>query len=357
MTVELLTYENNTDTPSGRRFIRDGIAGNYEVVLEMVRVIRNSDKDVRVKNIAAELLLERRLNSYSDAERILKVIFDYVAQNVSYVQDMAGSVESVKSAYRTLFDKFGDCDDLTVTLCSLAGVLGFENVNIALAKYLPTDTAFSHVYCVVYANQQRFVLDASLYPAEFNREIKPFEVKEINVFDNVAGIDGFSGIWTNAKYIASKGAKGVLGAIPSLTNYLPLGFVSSAALAGGATLLNSNKQSKSLSETASAINKKLDSLINQLVNSQIALDLAQSEALRAVSQLALVQDISNKRDFETVKNAINEKLTFIKDFERIAKIHGFRVVYLNSNAMLLLGTGAAMYGAYSLYKLITRGKE
>ena len=35
MQTELLTYENDTDVPTTRRFIRDGIAGNYDVIYEM----------------------------------------------------------------------------------------------------------------------------------------------------------------------------------------------------------------------------------------------------------------------------------------------------------------------------------
>jgi len=354
--LELLTYENNTDAPTARRFIRDGIAGNYEVVYEMVRVIRNSNKDNRVKNIAAELLLERHLTSYSDSERVLRVIFDYVKNNVSYIQDVAGSVESIKGAYRTISDRFGDCDDLTVTLCSLASVLGFENVNIALAKYSKSDESFSHVYSVVYANGQRFPLDASIPYAEFGQEIKPYEVKEINVFSEIQGIDGLSGIWTNTRYLGRKTAKAALGAIPNLAYYMPLGFFSSSALATGATLLNqTNKRTKSLSETATAINKELDSLIQKLVHNQIALDLAQSQAVQYVAQFSLIDDISNQEDYNVIKKSINDKLLFIKNFEQIAEQYGFTVTYLNPNAMLLLGAGAAGYGAYKLYQYFTKG--
>lgn len=359
MTTELLTYENSTGDYTARRFIRDGIAGNYEVVLEMIRVIRSSTKDYRVKNIAAELLKERNLTSYSDPERILRVIFDYVVKNVAYIQDPKGAIESVKGAYRTLFDKFGDCDDLTDTLCSLIASLGFESADIciALAKYSPNDITFQHVYAVVYLNGNRYPLDASLPHAQFGQEVKPYEVKEINVFDNVQGLDGFSGIWTNLRYTGRKASKATLGAIPNIANFLPLGFVSSSALSTGAALLNSQgTHSKSFSEVATNINKKLDTLINDLVKSEVALDLAQSEAAKAVSQLALTEK-PNAQDYQTIKNSINEKFTFIQNFEEIAKANGWKVVYLNANAITILGASATAYGAYKLYKLLTRGYE
>jgi hypothetical protein len=352
MATEMLTYQNPTGEATARRFIRDGIAGNYEVVFEMIRLIRESNKDYRVKQIATDLLLERHLTSYSNAETILKVIYDYVRRRVSYIQDMAGAVESVKSAYRTDSDRFGDCDDLTVLLCSLAGVLGFENVYIALAKYSPQDESFVHVYCVVYdRNGQRFALDASLPDGEFNTELPPYEVKEINVFDTVQGIDGISGFWTNTRYLGRKVAKATLGAIPNLIHFLPLGFVSSTALSSGAQLLQTgNKKQKSLSETATEINKNLDKIIFQLVNNRIALDLAQSYAAQYASQLSLVEEIPNDSDYKTIKTSINEKLFFIKNFERIAAEHGFKVTRLNANAMLLLGAGAAGFGAWQLLK-------
>lgn len=358
MQTELLTYQNDTGGETRRAFIRDGIAGNYDVVFEMVRVIRNSNKDYRLKNLTAELLKERHLDSYKTGEQLLRVIFNYVKENVSYIQDMAGSVESVKSAYRTLFDKFGDCDDMTVTLCSMAGVIGFENVNIALAKYSKDETSFSHVYAVIYGrNGERFALDTSLPNAEFNRELKPYEVKEINVFESVAGIDGISGIWQNTQYLGKKLAGAAMTALPSAVNFLPLGFVSGAALSTGAGLLNSQKRNKSLNETATAINKQLDKIINQLINNQIALDLAQSNAAQYVSQLSLVKDVSNVDDYKTIRASIEEKFLFIKDFERIAAQYGYKVTYLNSNAMLLLGAGAGAYGVYKLFQLVKRGYE
>jgi predicted transglutaminase-like cysteine proteinase len=177
--TELLTYSNSTGDSTRRRYIRDGIAGNYDVVFEMVHLIRQGNKDYQVKNIAADILERRHLTSYANGTRILQAIFSYVTDKVDYIQDSAGAVESVKSAYRTLLDGYGDCDDLTITTATLAGVLGFEKTAIALAKYEKDDVTFSHVYTVVYYNDKRYVLDASLPNPVFNAEVKPFEVKEI----------------------------------------------------------------------------------------------------------------------------------------------------------------------------------
>jgi hypothetical protein len=356
MSLELITYENSEGRETARRIIRDGIAGNYEVVYEMIRLIRSSNTDYRVKNIAAELLTERGFTSYASEETQLRAIFNYVKNSVKYVMDIAGAVESVKSAHRTLLDGFGDCDDLTVTVCSLAGALGFERVAVALAKYSQNETSFSHVYPVIYTRGgARYVLDVSLPDAQFNAEVKPFEIREIFVFDTVKGLDGVSGIWTNTRNFAKKIGNATLKAIPNAVEYLPLGFAGAVAFSGGAQLLNtSNKSSKSFSEIASEINRKLETIINQLVRGEIALDLAQTYAAQSVAQFSLIDDIPNAESYTTVKASVYQKLAFIKNYEAIAKANGLPVVYLNANAMFLLGASGAAYGAYQLYKFISQ---
>lgn len=353
MSTEVIIEQSST-RPLYRKVVRDGIDGNYDVIFEMVRLIRNDvDYDKGLETRAKQILIEAGLDSYSSAQDQLKAVFDFVAKHVKYIQDLAGRIESLKDARTTLRDGWGDCDDHTVLNASLLGCLGFENVKIAMAKYLPDDTSFAHVYCVCYVNGKRYVLDTSLPNAQFNEEIKPLEVKEISVFEDVKGFDGFGGAYNNARHHARKLARFTVRAIPNAVNVLPLGFLAGGALATGASLIDQsqNGQALSLPAIASNINAELDTLILELLSSKIAFDLAKTQALSLAAQLAAVE--VNTRDRYTlsiVGNSIKTKLDFINAFPQYAHENNIRLVYLDSRKMLCAGLLLAGGTAYLLYK-------
>lgn len=351
--MEVTTQTKENKGYSSRRFIRQGIAGNYDIVFEMIRVIRDSVyNDAALDNFVVGLLRGEKLDSYSNPLEQLDTIYKFVKLNVAYINDPAGLVESVKSARVTLADGYGDCDDLTNTVATLAGVIGFENVKIALAKY-NNEATFSHVYPVVYtADGQRVAMDVSLPNGKLGDEIRATEVKEISVFDNVQGLDGVSGLYNNARYHTKKLARAAIETIPVAAGYLPLGFFSSEALATGAQLINKSGSSElSLNATASKINQQLDKIIISLIRSQMSLDMAKSNALQLASQLSAVKDRKmNLETYNIIKASIQSRLEFINNFEAYAKANDIKVVSLNATAMLALGVGAAGFGAYSLIK-------
>lgn len=349
--MELITQEDNTGSLS-RRFIRSGIAGNYEVIYEMIRVIRDSvNYDIGVERLAKSLLTDNGLDSYSPAERQLDIIYRFVKRNVEYVLDKAGLVESIKSARVTLSDGYGDCDDLTNTIATLVGDLGFENVFIAMARYAGGGSSFEHVYPVVYANKQRFVLDASLPNGHLNNEVEAVEIKEIPVFDTVEGLDGLSGVINNTRYHARKIGSVAVETLPTVAGYLPLGFASFSAMATGAQLLNHTaSKDLSLNAVGSKINQELDKIIVSLTRVEMAHDLAVSAALQAASQLSAVNNKDDKAAYAVVKNSIQTKLDFIRDFENFAHDNDIHVVKLNAPAMLIAGVAGAGIGAYALYQ-------
>lgn len=358
--MELLTQENSTG-PLSRSFIRDGVPGNYDVIYEMIRIIRNSVYyDIQIERIAKDQLQNHGLNSYSSARAQLGVIYRFVKANVAYIQDKAGLVESIKSARVTLADGYGDCDDLTNTIATLVGCLGFEDVRLAMARYFETDTAFVHVYPVVYAEGERFALDATLPNGKIGDEVNALEVKEIPVFTDVPGLDGISGLFNNARHYSKQVAKATVETLPAIATYLPLGFVASQALATGAQLLNKTgiNTELSLNATASKINKELDKTIVALVRSQIALDLAKSYALQVSSQLSAVKVGREDQElYNTVKQSISTRLQFINNFEAFAAEHDITVVFLNPSLILAAGIAGAGFGAYALIQLIRKNKR
>lgn len=352
MSTEVIIQQNGK-RPLYRKLVRDGIAGNYDVIFEMVRMVRASvDYDLGIEAVAKTILTNNNLDSNSDPRDQLKAVFNFVVANVKYIQDLSGHIESLKDARATLRDGWGDCDDQTILNATLLGCLGFENVKIAMAKYAKDEDTFAHVYCVCYVGDERYVLDTTLPTARFDREIKTTETKEIPVFQDIKGFDGFGGAYNHARHHARKLARFTVRAIPSAVNVLPLGFLAGGALATGASLVdNATMQSLSLSATASNINAELDKIISDLLFSRIAYDLAKTQALQLAAQLAAVEINSNDAYvFDVVRTSIKNKLEFINKFPAYAQTNNIKLVYLDSTKMLCAGLILAAGTGYVLYR-------
>lgn len=359
MPTELILDTSNTGDLS-RTFVRDGIAGNYEVVYAMIRMIRYSvNYDRGFEAFAKNLLISNRQDGYSATADKLTRVYDFVKLNVKYIQDIAGRIESLKDARATLSDGFGDCDDHTVLVATILGCLGFEDVRIALAKYSQTDTSFAHVYCVCYQDGKRFVLDTTLPNGQLNKEIKAAEIKEIGVFSQVAGLDGFSGLYTGARYAGRKIAQAAIQLGPQIVGQLPLGFVAGKAFETGAQMIGSGvNDSNSLSFNAivSKVNKNLDSLFLSLCHSRISLEVAQAQALQYVSQLSAVEyKRVSPEDYTTLKESVKIKLDRIKNFTEYATANNIPVIHLHPQMMLASGvalTGLVAWFFWSNYKRV-----
>lgn len=355
MATEVIIQESSK-RPLYRKFVRDGVTGNLEIVYEMIRLIRNSvNYDKALESFIKNKIKDHGLDSHSDIAKQIEVVFDFVKSNVTYLQDIAGRVESLKSARQTLSDGFGDCDDQTVLNATLLGDLGIEDVRVAMARYSKNDTSFGHIYCVCYVKGQRYVLDTTLPNAELNKEVPAVEVKEISVFENVNGLDGFSGFFTGVKHYSRKAAKIATELLPKATVALPLGFVAFNAFNAGASLIDqAGNKTYSLPAVASQINDRLDQIIVDLVQSKIAYDLAKSEALQVAAQLATI-DVKSKDAYalSIVGASVKTKLDFINNFPQFANENNIKVVDLDSRMMLFAGlllTAGVGYLAYKGFK-------
>lgn len=363
MATELLQQQTAgvRETPI---LIRDGIAGNMSVIFAMVRMIRNSVKYDKGLELFAKGKAKREFsskttlfgregyNSHIGTKLAFNTIFNYVKRNIEYTLDQAGAVESIKAASVTLSDGFGDCDDQTILIASLLGVLGFEDVRIAMARYSDNDASFSHVYAVCYSQGKRYVFDTTLPNAQLNSEVQPFEVKEIPVFAALEGLDGFSGLFGNAMHYAKTGLRKGLTVIPDAAGVLPIGFAPATALSVGAGLFKARSgETLSLPATASKINRQLDEVIKQLLASHIAYDSAKAYALQVAAQLSAVEiTAGDRRNYEIVKRSIQDKLQFINNFEEFARVNGIPCVYLDSRMILLAALGLTAFSGYAIYK-------
>ncbi len=354
MSTEVL-IEGTGKRPLYRKVVRDGVAGNTDVLFQMVRIIRNDTKyDIPVNRLAADLLKNNGLNSYSPATDQFNALFNFVKSNIVYIQDEAGRVESLKSARVTLSDGYGDCDDQAILNATLLGSIGFEDVRIAMARYSAEAESFQHVYAVCYVNGERFVFDTTLPDATLNKEVKTYETKEIPVYTDVKGLDGLSGVYNNLRYYGRKTARTAVKMVPFAGAVLPLGFVADQALTmgvqaiGGAT---GNNQTLSLPATASSINQQLDEIINDLLKSRIASDLAKVQALQISSQLMATEiKPEDHYSLEVAKASLKQKLNFINNFPSYAEANGIKTVRLNSGMMLATGVALAGGAAFTVYQ-------
>lgn len=355
-----------------RSLIRDGVAGNFDVIYQMIRLTRDSVKyDLGLKNLISDILDLNGLDSNSTTEDILRLVFNFVAKSdsviiaknaetgaitynkrIKYILDAAGRIETIKTARQTLRDRFGDCDDHAILNASLLGCLGFEDVKFAIAKYIPSES-YQHIYCVVYKDGKRYIFDTTLRDADFNKEAKSLERKEIPIFSDVVGLDGLSGIINNTRYHARKFGEVITKTIPATAGLLPLGFFAGSIFATGAEMLNqSNYKELSFNATVSRINDYLDDIIKSLCKSEISLDLAKSLAMQSSVQINAVTNIPQDAGaVKIMKESIKNRLEFIANFEDYARKNNIRIVYLNSNLMLLTGLAGIGFAGYQLYKM------
>lgn len=381
MALELQTIENNT-AQTLPVLIRDGIKGNMQVLFEMMRIIQKSVyKDLALKALAADILLYNNLDSTSDITRIFEMLFNFVAKQnsviikyqdkkpvynsrnnnskkyVAFIQDVAGNVENIKDARRTLSDGFGDCDDHTILNASLLGCLGYENIKLAVAKYNNLDETFSHVYCVVYENNKRYVFDTTLPDARLNKEVKATEIKEISIFDNANTLSGFSSVYYGASRQIKKLGKAATEIIPQVTAFLPLGFLAGTSLATSAELVNMTKGANvSVNTVASRINLKLNNIVVDLMKSNIAYDLAKTYALQVSAQLSAIENINvTDKQYKQIKACIKDRLDFILNFPAFAKKHNIKLVNLDARFILLSFLGIAGFTSYTIYKNYNKG--
>jgi predicted transglutaminase-like cysteine proteinase len=349
--AELLTYENNNNSYTDKSFLRDGIAGNYDVVFQMVRLVRQTTTyNKSFQNFVNKLLIDKGFDKYTNDEQKFKLIFDFVNENVTYLEDIAGHTESIKSADVTLSDGYGDCDDLSILYASMLGVLGFEPKFI-LATYRPTETQFAHVYVECNSKEgklQRFVFDGAIPNGSFNREIKPLKTVSIDIF-NQNETDGITGLLKQIGFAFKHGYKGLLDTVPTIASFTPIGAVAYTALTTGASLASAGLDSNlSLNELGSKIHRQLDTIIDGLFNKQIAADYARISARQIASQLTSYPIDSHREQvkYKSISNSIKNKIHFIDNY---IKENNYDVT-LNHKGMVLGGALVLSYFGYQAYK-------
>jgi len=169
--------------------ISEGDAGTRETVSLIRGLINQGRKDIGVRRLAESLLSGYPLDRLSQAE-IISILFDYVKKNISYLNDPV-DVEFIRSAPRLLSEPFGDCDDYTVLLGSLAESVGIPvGIKVIDAE---NDNRFHHVYPVALLPGGQLAMDATLPgPKPVGYEIPMIKRSEIYREDG-----GMRGVYSN----------------------------------------------------------------------------------------------------------------------------------------------------------------
>lgn len=308
--------------------------------------------DKGVADFTAQLLHDSGLDAHSEPQAVFECIYNYVRDNIHYISDPAGRIEKVKDARTTLQDGYGDCDDQTVALCTMLAMIGYEP-KIAIAKYIKDANAnFQHVYCVVYSNGERFVLDTTLPDdiANFGEEIEPSLIEEIGVFDFVQGVDDVKGVISGVKEMFTQTGSNALSMAGEISSMLPIGAIPAHILTAGAAMLGragvrDYSDAETLSETGSRILGKIHDIIIDLQNGRIAVEIAKSRAKAETGGLYWYDaKVRETDEFKFIESQMNKKLKYIEDYGKIDP----KAVTLNQSAMVYLGVvavGAVLFFA------------
>ncbi len=144
-------------------FIPKGYLGTQTTLKHIQALIRSGAKDFYVRQKAIDILLEKAVKP-KDYLGEIKVLFEWVQQNVRYTKDPF-RVEVLHSARRLLELRAGDCDDFTILLGSMLEAIGHPVRLVVTGPDPLRPKLFSHIYVEAFHQGRWVALDATMpYP-------------------------------------------------------------------------------------------------------------------------------------------------------------------------------------------------
>jgi len=139
--------------------VHDTIAAIKRIVKKNAPVLYGLSADIEGRNAVATF----------------RNIWDYVRENIRYQNDEPGK-EQLRIPQRTLMDRTGDCDDMSILISALLTNMGYDH-ELNIAAYKKADQ-WQHIYPVVYNEYgNRYVLDCVPEIPYFNYEAQPIKNK------------------------------------------------------------------------------------------------------------------------------------------------------------------------------------
>ena len=90
----------------------------------MIDEIEQGIQDVDIQNLTSKILKSYNVKN-RDWTGQAQAVFEWVRDNIRYVRDPAG-LEQFRKPIRTVQQGMGDCDDMTILICSLLGTIGLN---------------------------------------------------------------------------------------------------------------------------------------------------------------------------------------------------------------------------------------
>jgi hypothetical protein len=141
---------------------------NYANVQDTIEAI----KRIINENYPAVADVAHSLNANTN-EETFRNIWNFVRGNVRYQNDESG-VEQLRTPQRTLYDRTGDCDDMSILISSILCNLGI-NHELIVAAY-KSKNEWQHIYPATFdKNGNRYVIDCVPEIPYFNYEAKPIK--------------------------------------------------------------------------------------------------------------------------------------------------------------------------------------
>lgn len=126
--------------PSSLRLsIPDGAAGTRETLKHMRQLVQNGKHDQRIRDLANRIVSNVPAKDWAGE---LAAVFEFVRSNVRYSLD-PNDIETIQGAAGTLALGYGDCDDFSVLVATLAECLGHPCCLVAMGFQQPN--TFEHV--------------------------------------------------------------------------------------------------------------------------------------------------------------------------------------------------------------------
>jgi len=130
--------------------LADGDAGVEQTIRgtsrarSMIGLIDRAKKDPFVRGTAARIIREARVPAF-DFQGEYRAIFEWVKRNIRWTRDPTNK-ESIQDAATTLQWGIGDCDCISILLCSLLGSIGARTRLVTISNHPEAPEEFSHIF-------------------------------------------------------------------------------------------------------------------------------------------------------------------------------------------------------------------
>lgn len=183
---------------TGAAWLVDGKPGNMQTLRTMRAIIRrdlgldNGWQDQELRRFAAQVVQAYGGGGFSWQARV-RAVWLYVTRQFDYIPDPAGGNENLADARETIRDGWGDCDDLTILIATLLGMVGVST-SLRMSRYTEGVDGFEHVYVIAHVPHGDLPLDVAHKGARLGSQVKfkdAFTLPVVEIAEQLRGVLDF----------------------------------------------------------------------------------------------------------------------------------------------------------------------